>query len=289
MSNFNSEFTPFEFEIHERKSSLDVLLELIRKKKMDITNLNISELTDQFMKYFEGMKTKIDLEELSDYANMLSYLIELKTRSLIPDSDTELKMKSHDFELEKANFIRRLLEHQMYKNAIPLLENYRLERQNYLDKFPEEYDEFLPEDIPLGKLPKRLNIDKLVEAFENLLQRQLIHESLSQDINLHAETQTYSIDVVVYDLLSKLREYGNKSILFSNLFFEFDVSKQNKEYFCMLFFIILWLINQNYVIFEEDESNNGDFNIRLNNDFISANNNTENFVASIRRDLFGEE
>lgn len=289
MSNFNSEFTPFEFEIYERKSSLDVLLELIRKKKMDITNLNISELTDQFMKYFENMKSKIDLEELSDYANMLSYLIELKTRSLIPDSDIDLKMKSHDFELEKANFIRRLLEHQMYKNAIPLLEKYRLERQNYLDKFPEEYDEFLPENIPLGKLPKKLNIDKLVEAFENLLQRQSIHESLSQDVNLHTETQTYSIDVVVYDLLSKLREYGDKSILFSNLFFEFDISKQNKEYFCMLFFIILWLINQNYVIFEEIESSIYDFNIRLNSEFISANNDTENFVASIRRDLFGEE
>ncbi|MDE7221896.1 MAG: segregation/condensation protein A [Ureaplasma sp.] len=284
-----NEFTPFEFEIHERKSSLDVLLELIRKKKMDIANLNISELTDQFMKYFENMKNKIDLEELSDYANMLSYLIELKTRSLIPDSNTDLKMKSHDFELEKANFIRRLLEHQMYKNAIPLLENHRLERQNYLDKFPEEYDDFLPEDIPLGKLPKRLSVDKLVEAFENLLQHQSIHQSLSQDVNLHAETQTYSVDVVVYDLLSKLREYGNKSILFSNLFFEFDLSKQNKEYFCMLFFIILWLINQNYVIFEEDESNTGDFNIKLNSEFINASDDTENFIASIRRDLFGEE
>lgn len=72
-------------------------------------------------------------------------------------------------------------------------------------------------------------------------------------------------------------------------FFEFDISKQNKEYFCMLFFIILWLINQNYVIFEEIESSNGDFNIRLNSEFISTNNDTENFVASIRRDLFGEE
>lgn len=276
------EFSPY---INSEKSSLDVLLELIQKKKKDIRDLNIKELTDQFLGYVAENKDKVPLEVYSDYANMSAYLIELKTRSLLPDYDANSSKYQRTLEEEKEAFIRRLLEHQMYKNAIPLLEEYKARRELYFDKNPEDFDDYLSSDIPLGKLPKRIDINKLKEAFEAIIDRQNIKEQLDQPIDLHIANHEYSVTEVIYDLVTYLGKHLN-GIFLMQYFDDLEPTRRNIDYYCMLFFVILSLIHQGYINFEEQPQ--GLF-AKLSPALVNNQQISNEFIDSIKKELFGEE
>ena len=173
----------FCFNYSETNSSLDVLLELIKKKKTSIYDIDIKELTDQFTEYFNLHKDSISLEEYSDYANMSAYLVELKTRSLLSDSDLSIK-DNKTVEEERDWLIKRLLEHQMYKNAIPLLQSYQEKRSYLFDKIPEDFDEYMPTNAPLGKLPKRMSPEKLKIAINELKEKEMIFDMKKEGLTL---------------------------------------------------------------------------------------------------------
>lgn len=284
MNDTNFENT-FCFESDNYKNSLDVLLELIKKKKTNIRELDIKELTSQFINYVETHKNEVSLEQYSDYAKMSAYLIELKTRSLLPNMDLNIK-NSNSFEEERELFIKRLLEYQMYKNAIPLLMKYKEKRNYLIDKLPEDYDEYISTNLPITKLPKRLNIDKLKNAFENVLVRSLIKERLEEPTDLHMSTQEYTVDEVILELIESLHKKNKNGCTFSYFFANISEKKQNIDYFCMLFFVILSLVHQGYLFLEEKEN---DFFIDLNNNLLLNEKETINFIETIKKDLFGDE
>lgn len=284
INDFDSE-SKFDFFNSESKNSLDVLLELIKKKKTSIQEIDIKELTSQFVEYFETYKNEISLDQYSDYARMAAYLIELKTRSLLPDTDLSVKSQK-SYEEERDAFIKRLLEYQMYKNAIPLLGKYKEKRSFLLDKDPEDSDEFLANSVPIAKLPKRMNPIKLQEAFEHVLTRNIIKERLESPVDLHMVTQEYSVNEVIIDLLDNLHNKIKQRCLFSYFFSTIPDEKRNIDYFCMLFFVILSLIHQNFIFVELVDN---DFYIQLNEDLLKDEDKTINFIESIKRELFGDE
>lgn len=284
MSNTNFENT-FCFESDSYKNSLDVLLELIKKKKTNIRELDIKELTLQFINYVETHKNEVSLEQYSDYAKMSAYLIELKTRSLLPNTDLNVK-NMNSYEEERELFIKRLLEYQMYKNTIPLLVNYKEKRSFLFDKLPEDSDEYVSLDLPIAKLPKRLNVEKLKIVFENVLLRSLIKERLETPTDLHMSTQEYTVDEVIIELIEALHKKIKNGCLFSHFFTTIPEEKQNIEYFCMLFFVILSLVHQGYLFLEEKEN---DFFIDLNSNLLLNEEETINFIETIKKDLFGDE
>lgn len=275
----------FCFNYSETNSSLDVLLELIKKKKTSIYDIDIKELTDQFTEYFNLHKDSISLEEYSDYANMSAYLVELKTRSLLSDSDLSIK-DNKTVEEERDWLIKRLLEHQMYKNAIPLLQSYQEKRSYLFDKIPEDFDEYMPTNAPLGKLPKRMSPEKLKIALENVFLKNLIKERLESPVDLHMSTQEYSLEEVIYNLVNSLNNNFPNGCLFSEYFNSIPNDKSNIDYFCMLFFVVLSLVHQEYLFFEEK---NNDFYITLNKNLLTSNEETANFIEIIKKDLFGEQ
>lgn len=276
----NNSFYDYENE----KSSLDVLLELIQKKKKNITEINILEITSQFLEYVELNKDHVSLDIYSDYAKMSAYLIELKTRSLLPNFDNDNSKGKKSIEEEREQFIKRLLEHQMYKNAIPLLENYKMNRELFLDKEPEDWDEYLPNTVPYEKLPKRIDVVKLQEAFENILDKKYIKQQLQKPVDLHLSNNEYSLEEVIYDLIIYLCKHREGSYLF-DFFNSINENKRNIDYFCMLFFVMLSLIHQDNVEFEE--KNNQIF-IKINNKKFEGGSLSTEFIESIKREIEGD-
>lgn len=276
----NNSFYDYENE----KSSLDVLLELIQKKKKNITEINILEITSQFLEYVEENKNLVSLDIYSDYAKMSAYLIELKTRSLLPNFDDNTNNTKKSIEEEREQFIKRLLEHQMYKNAIPLLENFKINRELYFDKEPEDWDEYLPNSIPYEKLPKRIDIVKLQEAFENILDKKYIKQQLQKPVDLHLSNNEYSLEEVIYDLIIYLSKHKNGVFLF-DFFKSVDKQKQNIDYFCMLFFVMLSLIHQDNVEFIEKDNQ---IFIKINNKKFEGGSLSTEFIESIKKEIEGD-
>ena len=116
-----------EIYLEDFSGPMDVLLYLIQKKDIDILNLDISEITDQYIQYIELMDA-LKIELAADYLVMAATLAHIKSRMLIPQSEEEEEEQDPRSEL-----IRRLQEYQRYKSASESISNLpRLDRDFFL-------------------------------------------------------------------------------------------------------------------------------------------------------------
>ena len=116
-----------EIYLEDFSGPMDVLLYLIQKKDIDILELDLSEITDQYIQYIELMDA-LKIELAADYLVMAATLAQIKSRMLIPQSEDEVEEGDPRSEL-----IRRLQEYQRYKSASESISNLpRLDRDFFL-------------------------------------------------------------------------------------------------------------------------------------------------------------
>ena len=146
--------------LEEFEGPMDLLLYLIKKQNIDITDLPIFPITEQYMKYISIME-EMHFELASDYLVMASTLTEIKSKLLLP---TEAEDEEEDD--PRANLIKRLLEYQKYKNA-----------SDKLETLPRNYRDFYvvsnAVDSEVSKITETpdIKIDQLKIAFLDVLKR----------------------------------------------------------------------------------------------------------------------
>lgn len=144
---------------------MDLLLYLIRRRNLDILEISVSEVTDQYMRYIE-MMTALRLELAGEYLAMAATLAEIKSRLLLPRSEPV----EDEEEDPRANLVRRLREYERFKAAASdLAELPRLER------------EIQPAAAALPKLIERkieptVEMKDLLLAMADVLHRAALHE-----------------------------------------------------------------------------------------------------------------
>ncbi len=104
----------FKVTIDKFEGPLDLMLHLIKEKELDLFDLDMNELSDQYMNYLNSMQ-EMHLEVTSTYLVELASLLEYKSRKLLPKDETELE---DDYEEDpKERLVRRLLEYQQFKEV----------------------------------------------------------------------------------------------------------------------------------------------------------------------------
>lgn len=138
MENFKANLEQFD-------GPLDLMLHLIKDNKLDLFDLDISILTDQYLAYIKHFDN-LHLEIASEYLVELATLIEYKSKKLFPKEDATL-----DGEYEedpKDRLVRRLIEYQQYKEVSEVLEDYYKSRQTQMSKpISEQVDLWAKEEI----------------------------------------------------------------------------------------------------------------------------------------------
>ena len=138
---------------------LDLLLYLIRKANIDILDIPMARLTEQYMEYVEAMRTK-NLELAAEYLVMAAMLMEIKSRMLLPQP----AMPGEEEEDPRAELVRRLLEYEKMKLAA-----------QKLDALPQLGRDFLPVEVwieqTLAQRLPRVDVVDLQEAWRALLVR----------------------------------------------------------------------------------------------------------------------
>ena len=152
--------------IGDFEGPLDLLLHLIKKSKMEIFDIEISEITNQYLNYIKSM-TDMNLDIASEYLVMASELIEMKSKKLLPKSEE----KEEDEEVEDPEVVlkRRLVEYQKYKESTNVFRDLEKNRSSYYTKAPESLKKY-----SLEKLENDGSVDvyDLLDAFQKLLERQ---------------------------------------------------------------------------------------------------------------------
>ena len=121
----------FKVTIDKFEGPLDLMLHLIKEKELDLFDLDVNILTDQYVAYLNAM-SEMHLEVASEYLVELAELIEYKSRKLLPRDNSELE---EDYEEDpKDRLVRRLLEYQQFKEISESFGRMYQERQEMLSK-----------------------------------------------------------------------------------------------------------------------------------------------------------
>ena len=113
-----------EFKINDFEGPLDLLLHLIKESKMDIMNIEIERITNQYMEFLNSQE-KMNLEVSSEYLVLASELLEIKSRMLLPSN----KNVSEEVEEDdpRSELVNRLLEYEAYKKITETLTSFKSE------------------------------------------------------------------------------------------------------------------------------------------------------------------
>lgn len=149
-----------KFKLSQFEGPLDLLYHLVKVAKIDIREIFISEITEQYLEMMKDIDN-VDMEKAADFTLMASTLLEIKSKKLLPKPEVLGEQEEEDIE-EK--FYRQFEEYKLFKEASEKLKNYE-----DVGKFYKEPDSSAGEYR--YELPELLNVDALVDAFSKLLHR----------------------------------------------------------------------------------------------------------------------
>lgn len=149
---------------------LDLLLHLIDKNKIDIYDIPIVEITNQYMEYIRDME-KEDLNVMSEFLLMAATLLDIKCRMLLPKEIND----EGEVEDPRQELVEQLLQYKMYKYMSLELRDRQLDSEQVLYKKPTIPDEVIKyqEPVDLDKLLGDLNLSKLNNIFKDVMKKQL--------------------------------------------------------------------------------------------------------------------
>jgi segregation and condensation protein A len=168
--------SPYRINLPVYEGPLDLLLDLIRKQEMDIHNIPIAKITEQYLDYLHQIE-KFDIDVSADFIYMAATLIHIKSKMLLP-ADPLTPEEEQD---PRGELVHRLLEHEKFKNAAQLL----YQKQQIEDHVWSHPDRSLyTGDAIEGEMA--VSLVDLVKTFQQILERrkqtpkfELRHESVS--------------------------------------------------------------------------------------------------------------
>lgn len=169
-----------DFKINEFEGPLDLLLHLIKESKMNIMDIEIEKITEQYMAYLD-LQEKMNLEIASEYLVMASELIELKSKMLLPNPKNE----EGEEEDPREELVNRLLEYQAYKEITKVLHDKENLRKEIYTKSPENIRNYVEEDV---SITSDVTLDDLIDAFKKYLERKKDTKPLQTKITVNEVT-----------------------------------------------------------------------------------------------------
>ncbi|MDT7604274.1 MAG: segregation and condensation protein [Acidobacteriota bacterium] len=140
---------------------LDLLLYLIRQEQVDIYDIPVARITDEYLRYIQAMK-QLDITVASEFLVMAAQLIEIKSRMLLPP-DPLAAGSEEDQDDPRRDLVARLLEHQKFKAAAQMLWSRATVEQGVYTRAPIETDKANPE-VSVG-------VFDLLKVFQEILAR----------------------------------------------------------------------------------------------------------------------
>jgi segregation and condensation protein A len=238
---------------------LDLLLDLIRRQEINISDIPIAKITAQYLEYMQKA-LELDIELSSDFVYMAATLIHIKSKMLLP-RDPELDKISPDEDPRK-ELVDRLVEHERFKNAAEMLQQKRVIEEAVWSN--PQMDQFLSEEEGPGLA---ITIFDLVKTFQGILER--VKSRPLYEIG----KETVTIPEMIQFLRNQMGRLRKDSLSAAQLF---EKQKSQRAMIC-LFLAILELVRRQAVELTQGEAF-GDIGLKRGPSFDASEEQTEDLA-----------
>ena len=219
----------YQVTVDQFTGPLDLLLHLIKEHDMDLLDLDVAAVCDQYLAYIQTMDPSL-LEAVSEYLVMAAWLIEMKSKLLLPKPEID---EEDDYEAERKRMIERLIEKNRINGILEAFEASYDKRQTMHSKIPSALEEYLPsgeETIPEG-----MEVYDLIKAMQAVMQRRALLQPL--------ESKIARVEISIDERTEQIRNYflrhKDKTVDFEDLFDEGD------RYFAIVTFLSILVLVKN--------------------------------------------
>lgn len=217
---------------------LDLLLYLVRKEEVDIYDIQIARITDQYIHYIEMLKS-LDIDLAGDFLVMAATLMQIKSAMLLPKAEPD-GIEDDDLSDPRKELIRQLLEYKKFKDAANLL-NTAAEEQKERFPRPGTIARHLKPDAEPEVDIEQVSIWDLLEAFD------LVCKSIGTAVDISQIKDDTPIDLYQIEILHRLQTEG--PMTFERIF----ESRPNRVVMIGLFLAMLELIREKLIWTEQSE------------------------------------
>lgn len=229
----------YQVVLEEFEGPLDLLLHLIKDKQMDLANLEVAKVCDQYVSYITQMQNQ-NLNILSEYLVMAANLLEMKSKLLLPKPTITLE---GEFEQDpREALIRRLIEYKRYKDVLDQFKEKYESRQMMIIKPASTMEEFVVDTSTV--IPDNLDVYLLIKAMRKMYQRL----ELSRPLQTHITRVDISIDQRCDQIADFFAKRPKRRVLLEELM-EDDGSKIN---YVVTFLAVLVLCKDQIVTIEQE-------------------------------------
>lgn len=230
------ETNKYSIKTENFEGPLDLLCHLIDKNKMDIYDINLSEITDQYIEFIKQME-QMNLDVTSEFLVMSSTLLYLKSKHLLPKNEED------EEEITEEELIRRIIEYKKYKEITSKL------KENFLLFSKRFYKNAEDIKLPMQKIEEEYTSDTIPNIYKELLRKNTdkINENAS-NIEKIAITETYSVGDTVKEMYRALIKF--KKFTFNKLF---SIKKKDKREVVTAFSGLLEMSRRDKVITKQEE------------------------------------
>ena len=230
------ETTKYAIKIENFEGPLDLLCYLIDKNKMDISEVKIADITEQYLEYIKSSE-ELELEVASEFLVMATTLVLIKSKKLLP---TQVEDEA---ELTEEELLQRIIEYKKYKEISKVLKEVYSENKNRFYKMPDKIE------LKDQKFERTYECTVIPEVYSKLLKKNTEKINVNaKNIEKIAITETVSVASKVKDIFREL--VRNSRFVFSKLF---SLNKCSKMEVITAFSGVLELTRRNKVEARQDE------------------------------------
>lgn len=193
--------TGYAFKLDNFEGPVELLWHMIKDAKLEIFEVKLADMTEQYLEYMSGLD-ELDLEKASDFINIAATLIEIKSKSLLPNMESENEEEGDS----EAMLLLKIKEYDLFQGAIV-----NLRPIENVDRFYRAPDEKVNDyRYVLGEM----NLDGLLDAFAKLLSR--VKKEEQQIIPKKIEKDRFTVAEKIISIRQNLFE--KKRMQFSDFF-----------------------------------------------------------------------
>ncbi len=227
-----------EFRLKDFDGPLDLLLTLVGKAQIDIRDIFVSEITDQYLEIVRNAPD-LNMDEASDFLVIAATLLEIKSRSMLPRPVTRDEEEDPEEEL-----IRRLEEYRRFRETADSMKKFEEAARQVFTKLPEEYP-LPPQEFELTGL----SLDGLIQAFQRIWERKPVLDANPESNhyaprNIHRDVHT--VRECMLDLMHTIKK--KRKIRFEDIFAE----SPTREEVVTMFLAVLELLKLGQMHVKQD-------------------------------------
>jgi len=218
---------------------MDLLLHLVRKEEVDIYDIPLAKITDQYISYIELLK-ELDIDIAGDFLVMAATLMQIKSAMLLPRAPGE-EIGADELSDPRAELIRQLLEYKRFKDAANMLADAADEQGDRFARPDTVIEQLKPSGEPTVDL-EQISVWDLLEAFDKMM------EATGAKFDISHIIDDTPIDLFQIEILHRLQIEG--AMGFERIF----ENRNNRLTMVGLFLAILELIREQLILAEQQQT-----------------------------------